>query len=157
MAGDRSCEVDGGRPEGGLRRSDEDREVIERLKTVEKEMGKIADTLSTEYNYSFGDPLVDSEKYPRSDIDVYNISKTLSRYKEMQRTWKDLRSRVEERILEIYGRKDGGGGESDVNVGSGGADGGSDGNATDSGTDSRNGGTDGHNRGSLGNGNSADQ
>lgn len=74
-------------------------EKIARVKKVEEEMNQIAEELESTYNYRMNDKLVDSEGYPRGDIDVYNISKLLRKYRELHSEWRPLRKEVEEEVL----------------------------------------------------------
>ncbi|KAI5181543.1 hypothetical protein NEOKW01_1719 [Nematocida sp. AWRm80] len=80
------------------------KQSIERLKTLEKQMNTIITQLETEYSYSIGDKLVDTEDYPRADIDVYSISKLLSEYREINKEWRVLREKIEEEISLIFSK-----------------------------------------------------
>ncbi|KAI5171850.1 hypothetical protein NEFER03_1115 [Nematocida sp. LUAm3] len=77
-------------------------EKITRVKELEEEMNKIAEELETSYRYTIGDSLIDPEGYPRADLDVYNISKSLKRYNEFYGEWQPLRKEVEEQVISRF-------------------------------------------------------
>ncbi|KAI5188373.1 hypothetical protein NECID01_0004 [Nematocida sp. AWRm77] len=78
----------------------------ERAKTLQKEMDCIITELQEKYGYALGEPLVDQDAFPRKDIDVYSISKLLSRYKAIQKEWVPLRKELEEAVFLKYSTED---------------------------------------------------
>ncbi|KAH9385967.1 uncharacterized protein NEMAJ01_0863 [Nematocida major] len=78
------------------------KERIDKLKELEKKMAQLLDKLRNEYSYTLGDPLVDKEGYPRSDIDVYMVCKEIEEYKKAKQEWAPLRKLVEEELLNHF-------------------------------------------------------
>lgn len=74
-------------------------ELISRTKELQQKMDKILAKLQEEYSYKLGDRLVDDQGYPRSDIDVYLVSKSLAEYKRIRKEWEPLRKELESLIL----------------------------------------------------------
>ncbi|KAI5185696.1 hypothetical protein NEHOM01_0988 [Nematocida homosporus] len=75
------------------------KECIARVKELEARMDSLITDLKQKYNFEIGDRLVDSQNYPRNDIDIYPITKILAELKSIRYEWLPLRKALEEEIL----------------------------------------------------------
>lgn len=71
-----------------------------RLKALEQKMNEIVNSLHKDYSYTLGESLLDSEGYPRNDIDTYLVSKLIKEYKNLLTEYKPLRRMVEEEVFD---------------------------------------------------------
>lgn len=80
-------------------------EKIQKVKEMEKEMNEIIMQMEMNYKYRIGDSLIDKDGYPRGDIDVYAVSKSLQRFRDIRVKWNLLRKEVEEELYRIAEKK----------------------------------------------------
>lgn len=77
---------------------------VAKVKQLQQEMDAIITELKETYGYTLGEPLVDQDQFPRADLDVYNVSKLVGRYRRLHREWGPLRKAVEERVMARYSK-----------------------------------------------------
>lgn len=69
--------------------------LMRRKDEIEREIGSLYDILKSENNIGMKEPVVDSEGYPRSDVDVYLVRHTRHRIICLQNDHKALMKEIE--------------------------------------------------------------
>lgn len=74
----------------------------QRKTEIENEINELSKILVEEGNVGMSGNLLDSEGFPRSDIDIYKIRLTRQRINCLQNDYKDLMSEIEEEIIRLH-------------------------------------------------------
>jgi hypothetical protein len=74
------------------------------LKKMEERMNELITRLSLEYKFDLGERTLDSEGFPRGDIDVYSVRKLVGEYYQIKGEWKTLREELMGLLEARFGR-----------------------------------------------------
>lgn len=77
-------------------------DLMSELERIEEEIARITDILESPGHGGIKGPLVDSQGFPRNDIDVYATRQYRSELVKLKTDWQLARKQMEETLHEIH-------------------------------------------------------
>ncbi|CAK9301137.1 unnamed protein product [Gordionus sp. m RMFG-2023] len=78
------------------------KEIIKKKDGMEMELKKLMEELKSNKDIGMTEPLVDSEGFPRSDINVYSVRKLRNQIICLQNDLKDIMKVIEEKLYHLH-------------------------------------------------------
>ena len=72
---------------------------------IENEIKQQGEILIAEGNIGMNEPLVDTEGFPRNDIDLYKVRLTRQHINCLQNDYKEIMQKIEDKLFEYHGEK----------------------------------------------------
>nr|XP_039262779.1 26S proteasome non-ATPase regulatory subunit 9-like [Styela clava] len=80
------------------------KDLISKKDNIEEEIKQMYDVLASQGNVGMTEPLVDSEGFPRNDIDVYQVRISRNKISCLQNDHKNLMKQIEEELYSLHSK-----------------------------------------------------